>query len=196
MKKFSVLLGCYIIKFPLSISCEYLMMYTDTDEIGVLSESSTKTVEWRIENFSSYTETEAGFKSPPFRVSDYSWCMIIFPNGVSTEWKSFVSLYFNEDDTVKKNFVPAPIHVDLTYCVKTIRGEDLNKREDMWKINKNGWVGYENFIERAKLFKKKQELLPSDTLTIRCWAQVKDKMPDMVTSKCSISFSKIKIHDF
>lgn len=167
------------------------------DEIGVLSESITKTVEWRIENFSSYTTIEAGIKSPPFRVSDYSWCMIIYPNGVNEDYESFVSLYFDQDDTVKTNDVPFSIEVDFTLCLKTVHGEGLNKVEDTWWTNKNGWVGFEDFIKRTKLFEKKQELLPSDVLTIRCWAQVKDKMPDMGTSKYTVFlFLKLKLMIF
>lgn len=164
--------------------------------IGALSESSTKAVEWRIKNFSSYTETAAGFKSPSFHVSDYSFCMIVFPNGVLQDFKSFVSLYFLDDDTVKENPVPYSLHADFTVSVKTIHCEELNKLEGTWMCNKDAWVGYGKFFERRKLFEKKQELLPSDTLTIVCWVQLVDKKSDMVTSKYSISLSKIKIHDF
>lgn len=152
------------------------------EEVGMLSDPNSTLVEWTISNVSTYLKKHVWLKSPDFHISNYFWYLIMVPNDASL--KEFVGLYFCENEKCAP-LSPYKTYVDFTFGIKTVDDEIVNEYSFSWEQNKDGWVGLEKFIKKSDLFKKKQDLMPSDTLTVTCWAQIHgpDSFPDLFTSK-------------
>ena len=97
-----------------------------TGEIsGEISGEASFKFDWKIDNFSSYTEEDLSLYSPDFLVLDTMFFIQVCPNGLTTHSSSgHVSLYLQVKEiefpkTVEHRFALKTVK-NTTYCEKTL----------------------------------------------------------------------------
>ncbi|KAG8192296.1 hypothetical protein JTE90_002119 [Oedothorax gibbosus] len=139
--------------------------------------------EWSIENFQSIcsakTQDKKNLESEKFTTGESS---------LETGW--YIDLDFTNNDTIGvclKRFSNKSLrhYVIFSFSIvgsNKIKYRTRNGKGDLYHDYSNGF-GFVNFIDRLKLFKKDQLLLPNDTLTIVCEFQVVSVIDASIVSK-------------
>ncbi|CAL4917832.1 unnamed protein product [Urochloa decumbens] len=116
----------------------------------------------RIDGYSHTTDVPTGsdIKSAHFRVGGHSWRVSYYPNGLSSAWSDYVSLFLKLDDDV-----PNGVRVRHTFSLLDRDGKPVPYFTNAGKRIFTDW-GTSAFIRRSDL--EKSEHLQGDSFTILC----------------------------
>ncbi|OEL17718.1 BTB/POZ and MATH domain-containing protein 1 [Dichanthelium oligosanthes] len=117
----------------------------------------------RIDGYSHTLDIPTGsnIKSQPFRVGGHSWRISYYPNGLSSTWSDYISLFLRLDDGV-----PQGVRARHTFSLL-----DREGRPPVTRYTNDGAriftdLGTSAFIRRSEL--ERSEHLRDDCFTIRC----------------------------
>lgn len=142
---------------------------------------------WEIKNFSALPkDTDTFYESPEFNSPGFSWCLRLYPNGVSyllTE--GWIGIYLK---MCKGCFVC----IDYMVGIENINGAKkfANGFFDIF-FEENKVKGWGNFLPMKTLIQRKCEFYPSDTLTIA--VKLRHEIPELRKSKHCLNFFPYKI---
>ncbi|CAL4943142.1 unnamed protein product [Urochloa decumbens] len=116
----------------------------------------------RIDGYSHTTDIPTGsdIKSAPFRVGGHSWRVSYYPNGLSSAWSDYVSLFLKLDDNV-----PNGVRARHTFSLLGRDGKPVPYFTNAGKRIFTDW-GTSAFITRSDL--EKSDHLRGDSFTIIC----------------------------
>lgn len=119
----------------------------------------------KIAGFSRITKnvsTGSDIKSRSFRVGGHNWRISYYPNGMSSSWSDYISIYLELDRSVSKG-VSALFRFELLdHGGKPVPQYTTQSYE---RIFRDGGWGIPDFIKRAEL--EKSEYLRDDSFTVR-----------------------------
>ena len=117
----------------------------------------------RIDGYSHTLDVPTGsdIKSPPFRVGDHSWRVCYYPNGLSSAWSEYISLFLQLDGGV-----PEGVWARHTFSLLSSEGKPpVPYFTNTGKRIFTDW-GTSALIRRSEL--ESSEHLRGDSFTIRC----------------------------
>ncbi|KAH7969700.1 speckle-type POZ protein [Rhipicephalus sanguineus] len=122
---------------------------------------------WTITNFSLCRQSTAqALLSSTFSAGEYkptTWRLRLYPRGVSESCEDYVALYLVSYNTrcvsAKARFSIVDVRKDETNTRQT-RTRTFSRRGDNW--------GFAKFVGRMSLKQNAGNLLPNDTLTVKC----------------------------
>ncbi|KAH7954972.1 hypothetical protein HPB49_023517 [Dermacentor silvarum] len=122
---------------------------------------------WTITNFSLCREaTGQALLSSTFSAGEQkpvTWRLRLYPRGASEKCAEYVSVFLVSYNTRR-------VSAKATFSVVDAREDETNSRQTRTRIfsrRGDSW-GYEKFIGRMSLKQNGRNLLPNDTLTLRC----------------------------
>lgn len=169
IKYFSGLQSALLDSHHLYVKCAFEIM-SSFKKIGEISKASGKVaLEWKIDNFFSYTEKNSEYFSSEFSILNLTWQISVRPNGKASDNSTgWVSLFlYRVDNGVSKS-------IDFSFGIKSKKQFIVNKGETTWQSDNEGW-GWPMFIEKSTLKQWKENVVPSGNLTIICSIIVKDE---------------------
>ncbi|RLN42028.1 BTB/POZ and MATH domain-containing protein 1-like [Panicum miliaceum] len=124
----------------------------------------------RIDGYSHTMDVPTGsdIKSPPFRVGGHSWRICYYPNGLSSAWTEYISLFLQLDGDV-----PQGVWTRHTFSLLGREGKPVPYFTNTGKKIFTDW-GTSAFIRRSEL--ERSEHLRDDSFTIRCDVTVKKEI--------------------
>lgn len=143
-------------------------------------------IEWKIRNFSSFrTEIAKYCSSPAFHFANSSWCIHIYPNGVTADSRGFISLY------VCRETFGRPVSLEWSIGLKSSDGKICEEKHSINVFKKKQKsLGYDKFLSRSVLLERESELTPSDVLTVTLFCTVTDTNSSKYASKYYLSLLK------
>ncbi|XP_075543635.1 protein roadkill-like [Dermacentor variabilis] len=122
---------------------------------------------WTITNFSLCRQaTGQALFSSTFSAGEHkpvTWRLKLYPRGASEKYADYVSLFLVSYNTRR-------VSAKARFSVLDARENDTNSRQTSTRIfsrRGDSW-GYEKFIGRMSLKQNGRNLLPGDTLTLKC----------------------------
>ena len=144
-------------------------------EVGEISGENSFKLEWKIDNFFSYSEEDIRLKSPDFLACTV-WYIQIAPNGLTKHSSNgHVSLYLYSRSELPKT-------VEYRLGIKTVNNTIDYEKVDVHTFCNLG-RGYHWFLKRSDLLQRKSELVPSGSLTVACTVTGKNNVSDLDSSK-------------
>ncbi|PUZ38060.1 hypothetical protein GQ55_9G166800 [Panicum hallii var. hallii] len=116
----------------------------------------------RIDGYSHTMDVPTGsdIKSPPFRVGGHSWRICYYPNGLSSAWTEYISLFLQLGGDA-----PQGVWTRHTFSLLGREGKPVPYFTNSGKKIFTDW-GTSAFIRRSEL--ERSEHLRDDSFTIRC----------------------------
>lgn len=151
-------------------------------------------VEWRIEDFFSFTDTLNGYFSPDFSLGGQEWGIRIYPNGGWSGGKptGYTDLIFI------RRFTGRAIMQHISLSIKTVTGE---KDHEHFEKLFEGWgtrgLGQKflRFVSRSELLSRRSELVPNGVLTIVC-SMKQTESAGSASKSCMRDERKCCVQDF
>ncbi|CAL1291738.1 unnamed protein product [Larinioides sclopetarius] len=139
------------------------MMQVDdtTDDIHI--------IEWRIVNFSNSLLPEGHVLESPISLAGNlyctRWALVIYPKGRKDN-TNFLPCYLKRDN--KEKVGPEILYVDFEFSLITFDGVKTFTKNSRDEFKRGACIGFSKYIKRQEIFCRKEFLLHSDTLTLRC----------------------------
>ncbi|GBM74332.1 Protein roadkill [Araneus ventricosus] len=152
----------FVLAWP---SCEVILIMMQVDN----TTDDTHIIEWRIVNFSNCVLAEGEKLECPISAAgnlyNTHWVLWIYPKG-KKENPNFLGCFLRRGD--KEKVGPETLHVEFEFSLVAFDGVKTFKKQACEEFKRKVCYGFPEYVKLEEIFCRKEFLLQSDTLTLRC----------------------------